>query len=117
MNRNLFWAPNTAGGAAALGGLCWMIKAGVILVTGDQPPVLFAVGPLLFALGVIGLAQMLPVPRGRLGVGAQILAAIAGLATLGSLVMTRGVRQLRAKRIFHRSYFLASSGPSLPCCW
>lgn len=90
MNWNFLWGPQTAGGAAALGGVCWMVKAGAILVAGDQPPVLFEIGPLLFALGVIGLAQMLPVPRSRLGLGAQILATGAGLATLGSLVMTKG---------------------------
>lgn len=67
-----------------------MIKAGAILVTGDQPPVLFEVAPLFFALGVIGLARTLPVPRGRLALSAQIVAVVAGLATLGSLVVTEG---------------------------
>lgn len=67
-----------------------MVKAGAILVTGNQPLVLFEVAPLFFAVGVIGLARMLPVPRGRFAPSAQILASVSGLATLGSLVMTRG---------------------------
>jgi hypothetical protein len=76
------------GGAAILGGLFWSIKAGAILATGDQPPVLFEVAPLFFAIGVTGLQQLLVNPRGRLALGTLFLAAVAALATIGALITT-----------------------------
>jgi hypothetical protein len=79
-----------AGLAGILGGLFWIVKAAAILATGAQPPVLFEAAPLLFALVVIGSVQLLPEPRGRLAVAGAILASIGAIATLASLVVTRG---------------------------
>src|SRR5688572_19756108 len=80
---------SVAGFAAILGGLGWILKGGAILITGDQPPVLFEIGPFLFAIGVVGLVDLLP-RRTLLGRSAMILAAVGAIAGLGSLVMTRG---------------------------
>jgi hypothetical protein len=67
-----------------------MIKAAAILVTGRQPPVLFEIGPLLFASGVIGLEHLLPAPRGRVAFGSVAFATVGALATIGALVVTKG---------------------------
>src|SRR5688572_4453848 len=72
------------GVCAMVGGLCWAVKALAILVTGDQPPILFEIAPVFFAAGLIGLYAKLPARRGpaaRIGIA---LATISGaLAVLG----------------------------------
>ena len=78
------------GWAAVVGGVFWGVKAIAILVTGNQPPVLFEVGPLLFAVGVVGLIRTLPDPRSKLALATLIIATLAALGTIGALVVTRG---------------------------
>lgn len=56
-----------AGVAAALGGVAWVVKGGVIIATGNEPPVAFALGPPLFQLGLFGLYARLEGRGGRLG--------------------------------------------------
>ena len=41
--------------AAMVGGLLWVVKGGAILLTGQQPPVVFEAALPLFALGLLGL--------------------------------------------------------------
>ena len=61
-----------------LGGLAWTVKGGAILATGDQPPVLFALGPFLFATALIGLATRIGDDGGRRTRSGLVLAS-AGL--------------------------------------
>lgn len=43
-------------GVAAIGaGILWLMKAGAVLVFGYQPPLVFEVAQIFFAVGVIGL--------------------------------------------------------------
>lgn len=69
--------------AAALGGAAWIGKAGAILATGDQPPLLFEVAPLLFAIGLVGLRLLLGARPGRTGdVGGWVAVAALILSVL-----------------------------------
>ncbi len=76
------------GAAAALGGLCYVIKGGVILVTGDQPPVLFELATVLLALGLRALyLRLRDVGRGG-GVAGPLTTVVlvaATISTVGSL--------------------------------
>jgi len=48
-------AARWAGLAAILGGLCWIVKGALIMLTGEQPPYIFEIAPVFFALGAVGL--------------------------------------------------------------
>lgn len=66
--------------AAVVGGLMWVIKGGTILLTGQQPPVVFKAALPLFAVGLLGLHARLGGRGGLLGkVG--VLVAYAALAS------------------------------------
>ena len=68
--------------AAVAAGLCWAVKALVILATGRQPPLLFEMAPLLMAFAVLSLALELPTGR------PQVVAACAStVAVLGGVVV------------------------------
>lgn len=47
--------------AAGVGALLWAVKSVAILVTGEQPPMLYELAPACFAAGVLLLALELPV--------------------------------------------------------
>lgn len=69
--------------AAVLGGLAWLAKGGSILVTGDQPPVVFALGPPLFAIAVAALALSI----GGVGSGARRAAVVLAAMSVGIAVV------------------------------
>lgn len=66
-----------AGAAAALGGVAWFAKATAILATGEQPPLLFELAPVLFGFGLLGLRRRLGFCRSRSGRIGGWLAAVA----------------------------------------
>ncbi|MFP5352732.1 MAG: hypothetical protein ACLGIB_09235 [Actinomycetota bacterium] len=102
--------PRLGGLAAALGGACWIAKSGAILATGDQPPALFEIAPLFFAVGVIGLRERLP-QRGRvLGRAGSLLALASAVATVGSLVTTAGGTEASNKADFSPLIFVGFVG-------
>jgi hypothetical protein len=75
------------GGLAAMaGGLMWVVKGGAILLTGQQPPVLFEAAMPLFAVGLLGLHARLDGRGGALG-NAGVLVAYAALASAAIAVM------------------------------
>jgi hypothetical protein len=65
--------------AAIVGGLLWVVKGGSILLTGQQPPVVFEAAMPLFAVGLLGLHARLDGRGGPLG-KAGVLVAYAALA-------------------------------------
>ena len=71
--------------AAALGGLMWVVKAVGIMLTGDQPPVVFEIAPPFFAIGLVGLYVRLGGRSKRLGRLGLTLACLAFAAWTGSL--------------------------------
>lgn len=64
------------------GGLLWVVKGGSILLTGQQPPVVFEAALPLFAVGLLGLHARLGGRGGPLG-KAGGLVACAALAAAG----------------------------------
>jgi hypothetical protein len=66
--------------AAMVGGLMWVVKGGSILLTGQQPPVVFEAAMPLFAVGLLGLHARLDGRGGLLG-KAGVLMAYAALAS------------------------------------
>jgi hypothetical protein len=66
--------------AAMVGGLMWVVKGGAILLTGQQPPVVFEAAMPLFAVGLVGLHARLGGRGGPLG-KAGVLVAYAALAS------------------------------------
>jgi hypothetical protein len=77
------------GVAALLGGLAWTVKGMVILVGGDQPPLLFEGAPILFGIGLLGVAYstMPPSRHRKASLGLAAVSALAGLAALVSEVV------------------------------
>lgn len=70
-----------SGGAAAIGGFCWFIKSGLILLTGEQPPLLFEIAPAFFAIAIVGLAGSLN-GQSRLAQTGMVIAIGGGAAAL-----------------------------------
>ena len=73
-----------AGFLMQFAGLLWIIKATMILAGFPQPPVAFEAAPVLFALGLAGLAHYLGNAAGWWGRVALILAYGAVVARLGA---------------------------------
>ncbi|MBA3327426.1 MAG: hypothetical protein H0T43_03900 [Solirubrobacterales bacterium] len=81
--------------AAVLGGAAWVFKSAVIVATGDEPPVAFIAGLVLFGFALLGLRSALGPSGGRAarvgGVAAAIAAACGVLAVLVRAVAGEGV--------------------------
>ena len=65
------------GSAAVVGGLLWVIKGGVILFAGTQPPYLFEIAPFFFGLALIGIHASLANKQAKLARLGLILGYIA----------------------------------------
>ena len=72
--------------AAMVGGLMWVVKGGAILLTGQQPPIIFEAAMPLFAVGLLGLHARLEGRGGPLG-KAGVLVAYAALAAAALLLV------------------------------
>ena len=72
--------------AAMLGGVLWVFKGGAIMLTGEQPPVVFSAAQPLFAAGLVGLHARLGGRGGRLGRTGLLVAYVALLSALVALV-------------------------------
>ena len=67
--------------AAFLGGLAWTMKGLVILMGGDQPPLLFEAAPVLFGAGLLGVGYS-TMPPGRRRASTLAFAALSSVAGL-----------------------------------
>ncbi|HVE98360.1 MAG TPA: hypothetical protein VNA12_04195 [Mycobacteriales bacterium] len=73
------------GAAAAIGGLCYVVKGGVILATGHQPPVLFEIAPIFLAVGLRALyLRLRDAGRGE-GIAGPLTASVLGAATIATV--------------------------------
>ncbi len=72
--------------AAMLGGVLWVFKGGAIMLTGEQPPVVFSAALPLFAAGLVGLHARLGGRGGRLGRTGLLVAYVALASALVALV-------------------------------
>src|SRR3954453_22163151 len=70
---------------ALMGGVCWVVKGGWILVTGWQPPVIYEIAPLFFAAAA-GSLIVLPQVRSRLATAGLVAAGVAELAAVVSVL-------------------------------
>ena len=78
----------SAGVAAVLAGLCWLVKSMAVLAAGTQPGLVFELAPALQTLAVAGLAFAFPAGAVRRTVA--LLALLAGMATAGLAVLMPG---------------------------
>lgn len=78
-NRLIF----IAGLLTIIGGILWIIKAASILLTQNQPPLMYELGQALFALGVLGLYARLPNPN-RIAMVGAVVAGTGLIARLGA---------------------------------
>ena len=62
------------GVAAVVAGACWVVKAASILLTGEQPPILFQAGFVLFPVALVGLYATMGRRGGPLALCGLVLA-------------------------------------------
>lgn len=82
VEKRSFWG----GWAAVIGGLMWSVKAGVILLGGEQPGFLFELAPLAFGVALLAFHTLLYGRGGRLASAGQIVALATILASVGNVV-------------------------------
>lgn len=76
-----------AAAAAVIGGAAWVVKAGVIFATGDEPSATFAIGLVLFPFALLGLRSTLADVSGRAARAGGLLAALAAVCAVSTLVV------------------------------
>lgn len=65
----------------SVGGILWLIKGGIILAGGFQPPALFGLGALCFIIGLVGLSKHIETGGLRvLGVVMVVISLVSGVA-------------------------------------
>lgn len=68
--------------AAIIGGLFWLVKGVAILLTGNQPPLIYEIAPLFFAMALWGVYKIINGRSSRLAQIALILAILAGVSAV-----------------------------------
>lgn len=76
-----------AAAAAVIGGSAWALKAGAVLAAGDEPPLAFAVGLVLFPFVLVGLRSVVGSAGKRAAHIGGVLAAIAALCAVLALLV------------------------------
>lgn len=71
--------------AAVIAGTAWIIKAGLTLATGNEPPAAFTIGLALFPFALLGLWSLV---RGVPGRSAQIGGSLAATAAISVVLAT-----------------------------
>lgn len=71
-----------AAGAAVVGGMAWVLKAGLTLASGNEPPAAFAIGLALFPFALLGLWSLVRAVRGRAARIGGFLAAAAAISVV-----------------------------------
>ena len=80
-----------AAAAAVIAGTAWIIKAGLTLVTGNEPPAAFAIGLALFPFALLGLWSLVRTVPGRSAKFGGLLAAAAAISVvLATLIRAVG---------------------------
>lgn len=75
-----------SGWAAMIGGMFWLVKGATILLLGFQPPLLFEIAPLFFAVGLWGVYGA--IQDGRSSLLSKLALLLAGGAGLSAVVIT-----------------------------
>ena len=86
-----------AAAAAVIAGTAWIVKAGLTLATGNEPPAAFAVGLALFPFALLGLWSLVRGDPGRSAPIGGILAAAAAISViLATLIRAIGGADVEA---------------------
>ncbi len=80
-------AARWAAAAAVLGGAAWVLKAGLVLATGDEPRAIFGLGLVAFVLALLGLWSVVAPAGGRAARVGGILAAVTAFAGVLALIV------------------------------
>lgn len=93
--------------ASAMGGACWMVKGSAILITGDQPPLLFEIAPAFFVLGLLGLYLLLDQDRSRTVKAGGIAVALAAALAFTTWLLSVTDRSTGSEERFQPTLLLA----------